>query len=322
MPKEAHETVSRATRWHQSGLEQILGCPRQWFLEHVVQVETPVKLSTVAGTSYHAAVEFHELSRMQGVDVSREEMHEVAENTLAGELADADPTALAAVSVKPTKARAKAANLPEVLTGTDALVYQTHSCVDSFWLPGENGLSVREQLLPLVPLGVEVYGTAAMVDEARDLGGTVDGVYWDPNARKVVVIDHKTAGRLSDWKRPGKGVEQATHYALLAYADETLAALSDHLPTRTYLPEVRFMIAARIEPARATTSRSLTISIQPAEQELMNIGARVRRAEQLLEEAVFPANPAYTWCFTCPFRDRCIAGTRELMAPARLLVAS
>lgn len=321
VPKDASEQESRAVRWHQSGLEQILGCPRQWFLEHVVRVESPAKLSTVAGTSYHAAVEAHERARMAGLDgLSLEQMETVALTALAAELVGADPLALAGVQVSTSKTRAAVEGLPPVLSGVAALEYQTVSCVRSFWLPGEDGLSIRDLLLPLTPLGVEVFGAATLIDGARELGGTVDGLYLNPATGQVIVIDHKTAGRLADWKRSGKGLAQATHYALLAYGDETLSSLSSLLPTRTYLPEVWFVVAARIEPARPSTPRSLTVVMQPTGRDLMAFGDRVRAAEQVLVEQVFPADPAYTWCNFCQFRDRCVGGTGELLAPAGVLL--
>jgi hypothetical protein len=314
MPKEAHETVSRAENWHQSGLEQITGCPRSWFLEHQLSLPTPGKATAVAGTAYHTAVEFHEMLRMQGEDSSREDMLAAGLEMLDLEIATVPPDVVAAVSVKHPK-RGE-------LTGVDALRHQLETAVSAFWdAEMESGLTIRDTLLQWTPLGLEVYGSAQIVDGARPLAGTIDGVYLDGDGN-VLVVDHKTAARVTDWAKPGKGAEQATHYALLVYLDEKLAALHEALPTvgSGRLPVVHFLVASRTASARkAKQAVHVVTDVNPTD--LHSAGVRVRAAEQLLVEGRFPANPAYQWCRTCPFRERCVAGTRELMAPVPLLLS-
>lgn len=319
MPKLAHETNSRARRWHQSGLEQITGCPRQWFLEHQLQVPTAVRLSAVSGIAYHSAVEAHELERLAGNPdgTDLEAMLIVAQSSVEEQCLDADPAELAKVSVQ-LPGRGK--NKPEPLVGVDALVHQARTAVEAFWWTPEDGQSIRDRLMKMTPLGVEVFMTAPVVDGARDLAGTTDGIYWDPTTDEVVLVDHKTAARLGDWKKPGKGAAQAAHYAVLAMNDANLVDLDSRLPSST-LPRMDFLVVSRTLPARAGTERSVAATIIPNETDIYALGERVRTAEAHLSAGMFPANPAYMWCATCPFRDRCIGGTRELMAPVSVLLA-
>lgn len=315
MPKTTLEAESRSANWHQSGLEQVTGCPRAWWLEHQLGLPTPGKASAVAGTAYHTAVEFHETCRMQGVECAREDMHAAGLESLDLEIATVPVESVAAVTVKVGK---------KELNGVDALRHQLATAVDTFWdEDAGEGKTIRETLLQWTPLGLEVYGSAQVVDGARPMAGTIDGLYLDGDGR-VVVVDHKTAARVSDWAKGGKGAEQATHYALLVYLDEHLARFSDRLPTATnggYLPEVHFLVASRTASQRKARM-AVHVRCTVTATDLQAAGDRVRAAEQLLTEGLFPANPAYQWCRTCPFRDRCVGGTRELMAPVDVLVSS
>lgn len=315
MPKTSMETESRSANWHQSGLEQVTGCPRAWWLEHQLGLPTPGKATAVAGTAYHTAVEFHETCRMRDMECTREDMHAAGVESLDVEIATVPQDAVDAVTVKVGKSE---------LSGVNGLRHQLATAVDAFWdEDAGEGRTIRETLLQWTPLALEVYGSAQVVDGARPLAGTVDGLYLDGDSR-VVVVDHKTAARVSDWTKAGKGLEQATHYALLAYLDESLSRFSDRLPTSTvggYLPEVHFLVASRTATSRkARMAAHVRCTVTPTD--LQAAGLRVRAAEQTLTDGRFPANPAYQWCRTCPFRDRCVAGTRELMAPVEVLVSN
>jgi hypothetical protein len=251
---------------------------------------------------------------MQGEECSREDMLAAGLEMLDFEIATVPVDAVDAVTVKVGKDAG--------LTGVEALRHQLKTAVNAFWDEDAGaGLTIRGTLLQWTPVALEVYAKAPVVDGARPLAGTIDGIYLDGDDR-VVVVDHKTAARVSDWAKAGKGAEQATHYALLVYLDDELRRFHEKLPTSSgdgALPQVHFLVASRTSSQRkARLAAHVTIDVTATD--LQAAGARVRDAERLLEVGRFPANPAYQWCGTCPFRDRCVAGTRELMAPVDVLL--
>lgn len=318
--------MSRGEHWHQSGLDQILGCARQWWAEHVAGWGAPVKLSTVSGSAYHKAVEVHEQARIDGgVLPDRDRMRDVALEELDRLLVDADPAGVGAVQVKLPKAVA-AAEGASVLTGLNALRFQTRAAVDAFWVPSPDlpdGLSPRDWLMRLEPVAVEVYGRASIVDGCRDLAGTIDGVYRDGDGR-MLLVDHKTAASLSYWKTEGKGRAQASHYGLLAYYGglPDVCGVPVNGSGARYVPETVFLVVSRSVPARSSTSRSLLRTVAPAGEDVVTVGERVRAAEQVLVDGVFPANPGWEWCGSCPYQSDCFAGSRRLLMPVSSLLAA
>jgi hypothetical protein len=321
MPQQDSERASRATRWHQSGLAQIAGCPRQWALEHVVGLPQPQKVTAAAGTAYHAAVEAHERARMAGHPdgIDREQML-VAGQLVLDQLVDGmDPGQLAGVKLAqpaPRKKRGEDKAEPTYWVGAEVLAHELECAIEAFWdAPcDESGRSVRDVLLTFTPLALEQFVSGVVVPGARELGGSIDGIYWDPTTERVLLVDHKTSSRLGDWRRDGKGSDQATHYSALVAVDENLAAVSDRLPVTGYLPEMWFAVVTRQRPARETTSRALMRPVQPLDIDVVALGQRVAEAEETIALGLFPANPEYEWCRSCPFRRGCLE-TGELMAP-------
>ena len=295
MPSTIEEKSSRASKWHQSGLSQITGCSRQWYLEHVAGLPVPERVSTLPGTAYHKAVEVHEQARIDGVNTpSMDECIQVATAVVLEGADRIDPDELANAKLGKK-------------TGVDALVAQADAAVRNFFTaPIEDGPPIVEVLAGWTPVSLETYLSADLIDGARTLGGTVDGLYRSPTGR-LRVIDHKTANSMSTWTGDGKGSEQATHYSVLAL----LAGLAEELPP------VDFLIVKKSPPRKGSVT-SMIKSYYPTHTDVVLLGQTVRTAEQIVSDGVFPPDPAYQWCrrTSCAFYDRCV-GSRELFGPVQ-----
>lgn len=298
MPSEEHEVASRATKWHQSGLSQITGCSRQWWLEHVAGLATPERVATLPGTAYHRAVELHERARMEGTKLLTQQDC----LTIAAEVVEAGASDVPDAELAAAKLGKK--------TGLDAVIGMAHAAVRNFFEADvEYGPPIVEVLSNWTPLALEEYMSADLLPGARDLGGTVDGIYRD-NLDQVRVIDHKTANSLSTWTAEGKGIEQATHYA-------TLAVLSG---VAEQIPPVDFLIVKKSPPRKGSVS-AMVKTLYPSHNDVQMLGVTVRRAETTVEDNEFLPDPSWQWCraSSCPFYTRCVGGTRELAGPISML---
>lgn len=293
MPSTVEEKSSRASRWHQSGLAQITGCSRQWFLEHVAGLPVPERVSTLPGTAYHKAVELHQQTRIDGAaPLTMDECVQVARDVVAEGASRIDETELAAATLGKK-------------TGLAALQAQAEAAVRNFFTaPIEFGPPLVEVLAEWEPVSLETYLSADLMPGARTLGGTVDGIYRD-QLGQLRVIDHKTANSLSTWTGEGKGVEQATHYSALA----VLSGLTDAMPP------VDFLIVKKSPPRKGSMTAMLK-SYRPSHTDVVLLGETVREAERIVDDGRFLPNPGYQWCrkTSCAFYDRCV-GTRELFGP-------
>lgn len=315
MPSTDFEQASRAINLHQSSISAIQGCARQWALQYVAGLPTPESINTVGGTLTHAALEAHERTRMEGGPaMTIDEMCDVAD-TLLAELADKFlDEDLAGLEVKVARGK--------TVTGLEALRAQAHSAINVFWssrLDGED-YSARDLLLTWTPLAQEAYLSGPVVPGARDLGGTVDGMYLDADG-VLRVVDFKTAKQLSWWREVGHHSAQATHYSVLALlfgADLVGFPILE-------LPPMDFIVLRRDPSIRSDAVAARRLTYQPTHLDVVALRERVLAAQATIDEGVFLPDPTYQWCRpqSCPFFDRCQLGGRELAGPfAELVVKS
>lgn len=298
MPSTDEEQLSRRDNWHQSSVDTILGCPRRYALNYELGFVESGRTPAVIGTAVHAALEEHELARMNGESVTFEEIVEVAYESLQEEISRVSP---------------------DDLDDADVMAHlraETEATIDNWWygrfvsdeLPNWEG-SARDYVLTLTPVAVEEYLHADVVDGCAPLAGTLDGIYMDEN-KNLVMLDWKTANALSDWKKPDGHRHQATFYS-------ALILLGGVYPTKT-LPAMKYVVIRRGK-IRATSAAAALLTVQPDARDIGELGSRVRKAERYKDEGVYPADPRWRWCKTCPFQPYCAPGTGELLAPIEKL---
>lgn len=297
MPSSEEEFVSRQSKFHQSGLSQLLGCPRSYALEYIAALPTPEKPNAAAGTAYHFAVEAYERARMESKPaLTRQDMYDLCGQELTRMEPGFLPEQLATVKVGSGK---------NLLVGMSALAARAKACVDAFWdgeLEDHMGLTVRTLLAQWEPIALEVYLSGQVVDGCRELGGTLDGVYRDEEGR-VRLVDHKSAKNLGYWGEVGEHSAQAAHYATLMvlHGQDILGEQLDELPVFEFL-------VVRSEPAaRAATTVAKRLSYTPGQLDVVSLGERVRNAEWVVQDGRFLPKPDYTWCRagSCAFYERC-----------------
>ena len=305
MPSSAEEFASRQSKFHQSGISQLLGCPRSYALEYVAEMPTPEKPNAAAGTAFHFAAEVHERARLEGKPpVTRDEMFDLAAPELSRMEPNFVPEQLAALTVGTGKNQ---------LAGMAALTARARASIDAFWdgAIDDEGGTIRDLLATWEPVALEVYLSGAVVEGCRELGGTLDGVYRD-EAGTVRLADYKTAKSLSYWNEVGEHSQQATHYAALMvlHGAELLGEQLEELPPFEFL-------VLRSEPSgRKGTTVARRLTYQPMQLDVVGLGDRVRGAEWTVRDGRFLPRPEYQWCraSSCSFYERCqitgeLAGT-------------
>ena len=267
MPAEQSEAVSsRQGAWHQSTLSTIHDCPRRWFLTYQCGLPDPSGDAARIGTAVHAAVELHETGRQQGLEVTLDEMVDHACATIEEEHHEA----------------------------------VRHGCRHWWKTPmKDGGVSHREWLARLQVVAIEPYFNVPLVEGALPIGGWIDGVYYDPDAERYLLVDLKTASSMGRWKEGGEGKRhQATMYAVALQ-------VSDILPERIdYLPEMTYTV---VKPGKGGEC-ARRVSVQPDLEDVRVLGQRIRDAEAMVLADEFPRNPSWNLCSErwCPHYNGCM----------------
>ena len=273
----------RSDAWHQSTLGSLLdGCSWQYFLEYILKLESPSGAASLAGSAYHAAVEAHE-TRRGSVDL--EEMLGIA--TAFTEERDA----------------------PE------GVAEEARAAVRNFFKPlKDGGPSHRDWLQAYEPVALEEYFKLPLVDGAKPIGGTVDGVYRDA-AGRLMLIDHKTAESFSRWGKEGdEHRKQATLYSVAV-------ALSPEYAAEELIP-MHYLVVRRKEGKSRQFESARRVTVVPSLADVQILGDRVREAERKVREQEFVRNPSWVLCDKrwCSFYDKCIV-TGELAGTVETVTA-
>jgi hypothetical protein len=295
MPASPEEQSSRRDNWHQSSVDTALGCPRRYALEYEIGLVAAGGGAAMVGTAIHAGLEVHEVARAQGLTSTIEEVIAAAETTLEWDLA-------------------KNAGAFDEAT-MDKMRSEIKPTIENWWsgpttLDGWEG-SARDWVLQHTPVATETYLRAAVLEGTAPLAGTLDGLYRHGVDGTLFMLDWKTTGSLSNWKSPDDHRHQATFYSLMLL-------LGDEYPELESMPPMVY-VAIRRGRIRKTTPAAAIVTVTPDIQDAQELGQRVRQAEQIKAEGIYPANPLYTWCKTCPFRPLCAPGTAELLVPIEQL---
>lgn len=297
MPATEAERLSRQQRWHQSSLSDIEGCPRLYGLTHVLGLPTGPRLNALGGTVYHKVVETDQQARLDGTDRLTEEQAIEVGHTYLDALLGEVPVDMLEVYQTDKSSRSK-----NRLLGRDALRAEVEQATRAYYTAKtrlteddteRNGPTIREYLDSKPVVTLETFLHAQYVPDAKEIGGTFDGLYDE-------LIDHKSAVSFGNvYSFDGSYLRaQATMYSVLC-------VLSEDVPHITELPPVSFLVVLRKQGLRPTTEAARIITVQPTLFDAQQLRARIIKAEGIVADGRYPRNPAYIHCVRCPFWDRC-----------------
>lgn len=301
MTAERSEAVSsRAGAHHQSSIETILdGCSWQYYLANVRNEPTNPKPHALIGTSFHSAIEEHELARMGGKTLpTLEDMLSLAEESIRKEAELVPDHMMVGKDGEPWTA--------------ETLVDMCHHAIKNWYSAPtkDKGPSNREWIMTLQPIAIEPYFKLELVTDADPIGGWIDGVYQD-EAGKIYLVDQKTAGDFSRWPLDGEGHRfQATMYA-------TALVLSEDFPQVSGLDEIQMhYVVSRTRGGTPALEKARRVVVQPELDDVALLGERIRKAESIIKHKLYAPNPTWTLCSPkyCPFYQGCQV-TGELRKP-------
>ena len=288
---KSEAVTSRAGAHHQSSIETILdGCSWQYYLNNVLNVPTPPRPYSLIGTSFHSAIELHEIARMEGRELpTLDQMFNHSEELI----------------------RAEADGVPEhMMIGKDGepwtaedLVSMCHHALRNWYSAPlkDGGKSHRDWLLELTPIAIEPYFKLNLVDGADPIGGWIDGVYKQ-NDGKIILVDQKTAGDFGRWTHDGANHRyQATMYGVAL-------VLSEEFPDVTRLEDIQMhYLVSRTRTGTTALERARRVIVQPEMDDVALLGDRIRQVEWVIKENAFEPNPGWVLCKAkfCPFYNEC-----------------
>lgn len=256
--------------WSKSSLKSLLeGCSWQWALQRIGGLEGGSTPHSAAGTGLHAAIEWHEQCRIDGLPTPDEAELILAayhEATLDG---GNIPPNLAAIHGGPEQAAQWAAEL-------------THTWYHS---------DVREKMLTYTPLAVERHYEVSVYTDKPTLRGYLDWIGRDEDG-VVTVVDYKSAADTRRWTDADKHLVEAAVYLYLASTDEAF----ENEPVRMEW----HVIPRRGEP---TILRGPTMNPDLAYFIFQQLAA----AQTIMDEAAYKPNPSWNLCSDrwCNFYHGC-----------------
>lgn len=280
---------SRKGAHHQSSLETILdGCSWQYYLGNVVEVPQPEKPYSLVGTSFHSAIERHEVARLEGNSLPElTEMQELSASLIE------DKFNLIPQQMLVGKA--------DSLLTIDTLVGMSSDALESWYKEKPKGdtQSHRDWLLDREPLEIEKYFKVDLLDGSLPVAGWIDGVYRDTDG-SIIIVDQKTAGDFSRWKLDGSGHRyQASMYCvglLLSGSYPEIVSLDS--VSMTYL--VSRTRGGKVE-------RSRRVVVKPELDDVSILGDRIRMADNIIDNSLFFPNSSWNLCKAkfCSFYEGC-----------------
>lgn len=270
--------LSRRDAWHQSTLETLLdGCSWQYFLTYVLNIPGKTKPASVTGVAYHAAIEAYERGRINGTEMTLDELQDIAA-TIVSE------------------------NINDPIAKQEAVEALRHW----YQTPTKDGdLPHRLWLAQYEPVAIEPYFNLALVDGAKPIAGWIDGVYRGKDG-KLCLIDHKTANTFSRWGRDGNEHRaQATMYAVAL-------TLSDDYDTDELVP-MHYLVSRKSRGRGSSFEGARRVTVQPILEDVRVLGDRIRTAEKITAEETYTRRPDWVLCSEqwCPHYEHCIV-TKEL----------
>ena len=184
--------------WSKSSLKSLLeGCSWQWALQRIGGLEGGSSPHSAAGTGLHAAIEWHELSRIDGANIPDKSslIYEAYQNGYDD--GQNIPT-----------------NLEAYHGGADLAAKWAAELTDTWY---ESDL--RQTLITYTPIAVEPHYEVKVVEDRPNLRGYLDWVGRD-NEGVATVVDYKSASDLRRWTNPDHHLIESAVYLYLASTDE------------------------------------------------------------------------------------------------------
>ena len=286
---KAEAVTSRKGAHHQSSLETILdGCSWQYYLTNILEKNTPPKPHSVAGTTFHSAIELHEEARLNNKHLpSLEDMLSFIDTTIR-EIAP---------NIMPEMMQDKDGKTWDA----DTLIGMSQHALRNWYSEPlkDGGISHRDWLMELTPIAIEPYFKHQLVEGALPIAGWMDGIYMD-KAGKFLIVDQKTVGDFSRWQPDGrKHRNQATMYAVALI-------LNPAYPTINNIEDVAMhYLVSRTRDGNVERCRR--IIVQPDLDDVKVLGDRIRAAENIIKEDLFVPNPSWNLCSPrfCSFYKEC-----------------
>jgi len=257
--------------WSKSSLKSLLeGCSWQWALQRIGGLDGGSSPHSAAGTGLHAAIEWHEQSRIDGsptpdmaslIYAAYEEGYEDGQNI---------PTNLQAYHGDAHVAARWAAEL-------------THTWWES---------DIRQTLLTYTPIAVEPHAETANVPVPTTLRGYLDWFGRDDNGI-ATVVDYKSASDANRWKNPEHHLIESSVYLYLAMAG---GLVTGDEPVR-----MEWHVVSRKGDTTILRGPSFTPDVMEF------LFARVSEAQAIMDSAGYRPNPSWGLCSErwCNFYHGC-----------------
>ena len=234
--------------WSKSNLKSILeGCSWQWALQRVGGLESGSTPHSCAGTGLHAAIEWHEQCRIDGVTTPDfpDLVHEAVR--AAAEDARNIPMSLMAIHGGVEQAKQWAAELTHVWYHSD----------------------VRGRMLTYTPIAVEPHIETLVLKDKPPLRGYLDWLGRDADG-VLTIIDYKSAANTQRWTDWQHHLIEASVYLYLAStldeAENQPVRMEWHVVPRkgeamvlegpTMNPDLAYFVMQRIAEAQAIVDAS------------------------------------------------------------------
>jgi len=184
--------------WSKSSLKSLLeGCSWQWALQRLGGLEGGSSPHSAAGTGLHAAIEWHEQSRIDGLDT---------------------PDKASLIYAAYEEAREDGKNIPasmEAFHGGLDLAGRWAAELTDTWYDSD----VRQTLSGYTPIAVEPHYEVKVWHDRPTLRGYLDWVGRDEKG-VATVVDYKSASDTRRWKDADHHLIEAAVYLYLVSTDE------------------------------------------------------------------------------------------------------
>lgn len=305
MTSDKDEAVtSREGAHHQSSISTILdGCSWQYYLNNIKNIPTPPKPHSLMGTSFHTAIEAHEVARLNNLPTpSLDDMVAIAHKAI---LKESD-------ALTPEMMIDKEGN---ILTADSLLDMCGYALNNWYNEKTKEGISHRDWLLKLTPVAIEPYFKLHLVNDALPIGGWIDGVYKDEDG-KYLLVDQKTAGDFTRWSYDGSLHRyQATMYAVGLI-------LSDQFPEITDLDNLEMhYLVSRTRTGNKNLEKARHVIVKPELDDVSLLGDRIREVEFIIKNKLYAPNPTWLLCKPrfCSFYNDCQVTGKLSKAPIEVI---
>ena len=256
--------------WSKSSLKSLLeGCSWQWALQRLGGLEGGSSPHSSAGTGLHAAIEWHEQSRIDGTPV---------------------PDKASLIIAAHNEGIRDGANIPSTMEafhgGANIAGQWAAELTDTWWES-----DIRQTLLTYTPIAVEPHVETVNVPVPTTLRGYLDWFGRDADGI-ATVVDYKSASDLKRWDDPAKNLVESSVYMYLAMAGGLVA----DEPVR-----MEWHVVSRKGTTRILEGPTFTPDVMEF------VFARLSEAQAIMDNASYTTNPSWNLCSPrwCNFYHGC-----------------